>query len=196
LRIREAIAVGLLKAQRDNRGFWRVSFEEARAVSARMSAVEVAPAKLVEILFDEVEETTAALAERTADVERLTGLLDRQQALLERALQIAEQKGDDGGAAERLAALNERSQALVDRALTELETRGQEFAKVNGFLDRAMQTASALDAEVSRQTETSKRQRALLDRVFALAQASLDRFSPSPRGGWLSRWRAPRRDAD
>ena len=42
-----------------------------------------------------------------------------------------------------------------------------------------MRTASALDAEVARQTETSKRQRALLDRVFALAQASLDRFSPA-----------------
>jgi excisionase family DNA binding protein len=196
LRVREAIAAGVLKARRDNMGFWRVSLDAGRTAAQRMAAVEIAPSQLVEILFDEVEETTAALAERTEDIERLTALLDRQQALLDRALKLAENREavQSTLATERLAALNEKSHTLVERALTELETQGAELIKVRGLLDRAMGTAAALDGEVVRQTEISQRQRALLDRVFAIAQASLDRIAPSVRGGWFSRWRGSRRE--
>lgn len=196
LKVREAIAAGVLRAQRDNRGFWRATLGAARQASDRIAAAKVAPTQLVEILFDEVEEATAALAERNADVERLTALLDRQQELMERALRVAEhaQSQQTSVPAERLAALNARSQTLIDRALTELETRDAELSKVSGLLDRAMGAAAGLDAEVARQVEISRRQRALLDRLFAIAQAGLERFAASPRGGWFSRWRGPRGD--
>jgi excisionase family DNA binding protein len=194
LRVREAIAAGVLRGQRDNRGFWRVSLAGGGDLATGIASVQVAPAQLVEILFDEVEEASASLAERNADVERLSALVARQQDLIERALRLAEvaESPQKTVQAEQLASLNERSQALADRALTALETRDAELVKVTGLLDRAMGAAAGLDAEVARQVEISQRQRALLDRVFAVAQAGLERFAPGPRGGWFSRWRGSR----
>jgi excisionase family DNA binding protein len=191
LRVREAIAAGALRARRDNRGFWRVTLDAAEEAAGRMASLRVEPTQLVEILFDEVEEATAALAERSADVERLTALIDRQQELMERALRAAEGR-KAAVPEERLAALNERSQTLIDRALTQLEARDAELVKVSGMLDRAMGAAAGLDAEVARQIEITQRQRAILDRVFAIAQAGLERLALSPRGGWFSRWRGSR----
>jgi excisionase family DNA binding protein len=191
LRVREAIAAGVLRARRDNRGFWRVTLDAPEEAAARMASLRVEPTQLVEILFDEVEEMTAALAERSADVNRLTALVDRQQELLERALRAAEGQ-QTPAPSERLAALNDRSQTLIDRALTELEARDAELSKVSGLLDRAMGAAAGLDAEVARQIEITQRQRVILDRVFAIAQAGLERLSLSPRGGWFSRWRGSR----
>jgi excisionase family DNA binding protein len=194
LKVREAIAAGVLRARRDNRGFWRVTLDAAEEAAERMGSLRVEPTQLVEILFDEVEEATAALAERSADVERLTALIDRQQELMERALKVAERaEGQQAPVpAERLAALNERSQTLIDRALTELEARDADLAKVSGLLDRAIGAAAGLDAEVARQIDISQRQRAILDRVFAIAQAGLERLALSQRGGWFSRWRGSR----
>ncbi len=90
---------------------------------------------------------------------------------------------------ERLVSLNEKSHALLDRALTELEARSAELVKVGGLLDRAMGAAAGLDAEVARQTEVVTRQRALLDRLFAIAQAGLERVAGRSPSRWLSRWR-------
>jgi hypothetical protein len=194
LRVREAIAAGVLRAQRDNHGFWRISLGPGDDVAAKVASVHVSPSQLVEILFDEVEEVTASLAERNADLDRLSALAARQQELLERALQFAEtSEGPHAKAqAEQFAALNERSQDLVDRALSALETRDAELVKVTGLLDRAMGAAAGLDAEVARQVETSRRQRDLLERVFAIAEAGLERFVARPRSGWFSRWRGSR----
>ncbi len=94
---------------------------------------------------------------------------------------------------ERLAALNERSQALVDRTLASLESREQSLQQMNGLMERALDTVAGLDAEVTRQRETSQKQRALLDRVFELARVSLDRLAgEGPRAGWLERLRGRR----
>jgi excisionase family DNA binding protein len=194
LRVREAIAAGVLRAQRDNRGFWRASLADVGEASARMSQVRVAPSQLVEILFDEVEEANASLADRNADVERLSALVARQQELLERALKLATGPAntETHEVDRRLAALNERSQTLIDRAIGQLETSNADLVRVTGLLDRAIGAAAGLDAEVARQGEIAKRQRALLDRLFAIAEAGLTRIAPGRRGGWLSRWRGSR----
>ena len=61
---------------------------------------------------------------------------------------------------------------------------------MTGLMDRALDTVAGLDAEVARGRETAQRQRALLDRVFELARASLDRIAgEAPRGGWFGRLR-------
>lgn len=197
LRLREAIAAGVLRAQRDNRGFWRVQVEEDRDLPREIAAVGVAPEKLMEALFDEIEELTSALDERKTEVERLNAVAARQQALLERALTLAEAapKLPASGDVERLAALNSRSQALVERSLASLEQREAALQHMSGLMDRALQTAAGLDAEVARQRETSQRQRALLDRVFEIARASLDRIGgEAARGGWFQRFRGRRPD--
>ena len=185
LRLREAIAVGTLAAQRDNRGAWRV-LGRAPVGSA---ALRAPPEKLIEALFDEIEELSGALEERGQEVERLHALTARQQALIERALSLAENAPPPPDV-QRLAALNEQSQALAHRALTTLETREQALSQMNGLMTRALDTVAGLDAEVARQKETSEKQRALLDRVFELARASLDRLnSEATRSGWLARLR-------
>ena len=192
LRLREAIAAGALTAGRDNHGFWRVSLDDEAGAMRRIATVRAQPHELVELLFDEIEEMAARLSERDDDVARLMSLVERQQALLDRALHRAEEgnAADMPASAERLAALQERSHALIGRAMSELETRDTELAKVTGLLDRAMDAAGALDVEVARQTDVAQRQRALIDRLFALAQTSLERIAPASRGGWFARWRA------
>ncbi len=59
-------------------------------------------------------------------------------------------------------------------------------------MQRALDTVAGLDAEVARQRETSEKQRALLDRVFEIARASLDRLSPQTPRGWFDRLRGRR----
>ncbi len=57
LRLREAIAAGALAAQRDNRGFWRVRSDKPVDFAAQRAP----PERLVEALFDEIEELGEAL---------------------------------------------------------------------------------------------------------------------------------------
>jgi excisionase family DNA binding protein len=193
LRLREAIAAGVLRAQRDNRGFWRVQLEEGRELPREIAVV--APEKLIEALFDEIEELTGALDERKSEVERLDAVASRQQALLDRALALAEASSEPSRDVERLAALNARSQALVERSLASLEQREAALQQMSGMMDRALDTAAGLDAEVARQRKASERQRALLDRVFEIARASLERLGgETPRGGWFQRFRGRRTD--
>ena len=194
LRLREAIAAGVLRAQRDNRGYWRVWVEENRDFAREIAAAQISPDKLIEALFDEIEELTSAHDERQSEVDRLSELAARQQALLERAIALAETSGEAKPAEEvnRLGALNERSQALVERAMTSLEQRETALHQMSGLMDRALETVAGLDAEVVRQRETSQRQRALLDRVFELARASLDRIAGESPRGWFGRMRGRR----
>ena len=189
LRLREAIAVGVIEARRDNRGFWRVSVQNLAAVRDRVAAARATPAQLMELLFDDVEEATAVLAERESDLERLSAVVERQQALIEQALRLAEGAGSsETSMVAKFAVLNERSQALIDRALSGLETRDADLSTTTGMLGRAMDVAARLDAEVERQAEIAQRQRVLLDRVFAVAESTLDRIAAHGTG-WLARWR-------
>jgi hypothetical protein len=187
LRIREAIAAGALRAQRDNHGFWRV-YADGRSDLADIS---VTSEKLLETMFDEIEELTSALEDRRQEVDRLAAVAARQQALLDRALTIAE-SAPPSGDIQRLAALSERSHHLLDGALASLEQRDAALQQMNGLMQRALDTTAGLDAEVARQRETSDKQRALLDRVFELARASLDRLAAQPPRGWFDRWRGRR----
>ena len=194
LRLREAIAAGALTARRDNHGFWRVSLDDEAGAMRRIATVRAEPHELVELLFDEIEEMTVRLSEQDEDVARLMSVVERQQGLLDRALRRAEDddSADMPASAERLAALQERSHVLIGRAVSELEARDAELEKVTGLLDRAMDAAGSLDTEVARQTDVTRRQRALIDRLFALAQTSLERIAPASRGGWFARWRGSR----
>lgn len=194
LQLREAIAAGALPARRDNHGFWRVSLEDEDAARRRIAGVRVQPHELVELLFDEIEEMTTRLSERDEDVARLASVVERQQALLDRALRLAEESesADMHASTERLVELQERSHALIGQTMSELETRQAELAKMTGLLDRAMDAAGAFDVEVARQRDVARRQRALIDRLFSLAQTSLERIAPASRGGWFARWRGAR----
>lgn len=186
LRLREAIAAGLLEARRDNRGFWRVTLVgEAIAMTAKVQAARAPPEALVELLFDEIEEMNLLIAERDASLQRLNSVAARQQEMLARALSVAEASAppETGLAGARLAELNERSFALIEATLDKLAERDGDIAKLTGIVDRALTTIGGLEAEVKRQSEITERQKGLLDRLFLLANASLDRFTRSGARG-------------
>jgi len=191
LRLREAIAARAIEARRDNRGFWRVSLAaDEAAARRRISHARVDPSQLVELLFDEIEEMSALLGERDADVARMSRLVVRQQDLLDRALLLAESPSAATPAidAERVARLHERSEALIEQTLSKLRGRDAELTKMTSLMGRALDTVAGLDAEVTRQTEVTRKQQALLDRAFSIAQASLDRFTGG--AGFFGRLRA------
>jgi len=186
LRLREAIAAGLLKGRRDNRGFWHVLLAgEAVEMAGKIQAARAPPEALVELLFDEIDEMNLHIAERDASLERLNSVAARQQEMLARALSVAETPAPaetrlDGA---RLAALNERSSALIETALDKLAGRDGDIAKLTEIIDRALTTMGGLEAELKRQSEVAERQKGLLERLFVLANASLERFAGSEARG-------------
>ena len=139
------------------------------------------PSKLIELLFDEIEDLNALLDERTASEARMAALIERQQILLDRALSLAEKPAASGLDAERVAALQDRSQRLIEQTLGKIEARDAEFSRLTGLMDRALTTVAGLDAEVTRQAEVAVKQQALLERLFQLAEISLDRIGGARR---------------
>ena len=154
------------------------------------------PTALVELLFDEIEELNADLAERDSSLERLHALTARQQDMLARALALAEKPENPGDAKDhdRLADLNERSLRLLETAVGKLADRDADIAKLTSLLDRAFRNISGLESEVERHFEVAERQKSLLDRLFEIANNKLDRLSSSrTRGrGWLEALATPR----
>jgi hypothetical protein len=192
LRLREGIAAGAIRAQRDNRGFWRITLAGgAESLRDRPRDATIDPAGLVELLFDEIEEINASLAERDAQVDRLSALLARHEALLERTLRLAESRSSRAADAERLERLATRSDALIERAIESLAKKDSDLSRMSGLMDRALSTAAGLDAETARQSELIRKHHALFERLLALAQASVDRIAGGGRaGGVLSRIRS------
>jgi excisionase family DNA binding protein len=188
LRLREAIAANAIAARRDNRGFWRVSLADgARAAISRVNETRADPQQLVELLFDEIEDLNAAMSERAANEGRMAALIERQQTLLDRALSLAERAAELGVDAERVASLQDRSQRLIEETLGKIEARDAEFARLTGLMDRALTTVAGLDAELIRQKDVAVKQQALLERVFHLAEQTLDRIGGGDGGRGLLR---------
>jgi septal ring factor EnvC (AmiA/AmiB activator) len=197
IRVREAIAAGVIGARRDNRSFWRVSLAaDIGDVKERMREIRLNPEALVELLFDEIEELNADLTERDSSLERLHAVAARQQGMLARALALAEKSENPGDSKDRdrLADLNERSLRLLETVVGKLADRDADIAKLTSLLDRAFKNISGLEGEVERHAEVAERQKSLLDRLFEIAHKKLDQLSSSqPRGrGWLQRLRRRR----
>ncbi|HEX9170711.1 MAG TPA: hypothetical protein VF886_17590 [Roseiarcus sp.] len=188
IRLREAIAADAISARRDNRGFWRVSLPEgARVAMRRISETQVDPSKLLELLFDEIEDLNALLDDHTANEARMAALIERQQILLGRALSLAEKPPASGLDAERVAALQDRSQRFIEQTLGKIEARDAEVSRLTGLMNRALTTVAGLDAEVTRQADVVVKQQALLARLFQLAEISLDRIGGGESGRGLFR---------
>ena len=188
IRLREAIAADAVSARRDNRGFWRVSLTEgAGAAIRRIRETPADPSKLIELLFDEIEDLNALLDDRTASEALMAALIERQQILLDRALSLAEKPAASGRDAERVAALQDRSQLLIEQTLGKIEARDAEVSRLTGLMDRALTTVAGLDAEVTRQADVAVKQQALLARLFQLAEISLDRIGGGEGGRGLFR---------
>lgn len=172
LRLRQAIAKGLVPARRDNEGRMRVDLSAAPDdLSDRAAAPDADPAALVDSLFDEVEELQSLLCSRNADATRMETLLARQADALDRAGEALEASEKNSV---RFAELLEGAFALL-KAQTELREAGADAAgltKLDEMLDRSFGLLDGMADELHTSREDSARLAALLARAMTLAETT------------------------
>lgn len=189
LRLREAIARGVVPARRDNEGRWRADLSSAPAdMAAATGDRPAAPEALIEALFDEIEELAAERAASEAERDRLAGLVAAQADALDRAVAAAEAQADevqrlravtDGAldAAEGAASRAEAMQAAAERAMALAERSGAALAA-------AQAEAARLEDGLREKSAALDGQARLLDRLFSLSETALDTAgrAAAPRG--------------
>jgi len=188
LKLREAIAKGVIPARRDNQGRWRVDLAAMPGdIRAATGAVAADPGALMEALFDEIEELTGDLEAAQGLTTRLTTLAGAQGAALERAT----------AALEQTVAERDRFAELTGRALTaaaEAETRAAALQlttdRAIGLLDRAAGAIEVMKTEVDGlKTDSGAKQAAIaahaaqLDRLFTLSEQALDKAGGATQRG-------------
>jgi hypothetical protein len=179
IRLREAIAKGLLPARRDNEGHLRVDLSAVPSdLDARLAGQAIEPAELLDTLFDEVEELQAMLAGRDADIERFKSLLDRQDTMLERSMELNERANRgrpqtepaEEGSSKALADVSDRALRMLDDVTNRLETTMEHNAQFRQLVERALAlsevAASASDNRVEELSGAAERAMNLLDRAL------------------------------
>jgi methyl-accepting chemotaxis protein len=190
LKLREAIAKGVIHARRDNEGRWRVDMDAVPDdLAAAIAARPAAPEALMGALFDEIEELSADL-ETTQDMnERLARLAGAQSDALERLADTL-----DARTAER-----DRLSSIAGRAIdaaTEAEARAAALQTTTdralGLLDRAAAAietvkaeVTALRADAAAKDDTIAGHGAQLDRLFTLSEQALEKAAEVRRGPGL-----------
>ncbi len=155
LRVREAVARGLLKARRDNEGRLRVDLPEG-SVPEGQGALD--PDDVLGFLFDDIEELETTRQEQEARLTALTMLVEGQDAALERA----------GQALDKAEADRDRLSALLDRALAHLEAADE--TRMAGLTDRALTRLEAVGDQLGDSLSQTQRFDALLERAVAVAE--------------------------
>ncbi|MEM5472090.1 hypothetical protein WNZ14_10175 [Hoeflea sp. AS60] len=177
IRLREAITKGLLSARRDNEGHLRVDLSAVpKDFDTRLAAEKAQPGELLETLFDEIEELQFHLAGRDVDIERLTSLLDRQDAALERSMELNE-RGlavsspnhiAEDGSAKALADVSDRAFGMLDDVADRLETAMAQNDKFRQLVERALdlseRAASGSGDKIEELSGAVERALSLLDR--------------------------------
>ncbi len=191
LRVREAVARGMLSARRDNEGRLRVDLPERGHLPPAGAALE--PDAVMGFLFDDIEEMEGAISDRDAQLARLSGLLARQDAALgqaEAALTRADAalaQAEAGKARlagmldrafghlealaereQRLAGVSDRSLAALEAALGQAEMKEQRVSQMAGILERAMHLAEQGQGT----QDVAERAMTLLDDALARAEAA------------------------
>lgn len=179
LKLREAIAKGLLPAQRDNEGRWRVDLSAAPGDLAGMTATRAAPPEaLMGALFDEIEELSAEAEGAAADRDRLSALAAAQASALERALAALEARTAER---DRLSDLTARALAAADAAQTQAAALRGTADRALALADRATAALEAAQGEAARlrheagtKDTTIEGQAGALDRLFTLSEQALE----------------------
>lgn len=165
LRLREAAALGMIAARRDNEGRLRVdlsALSRARSDLDRADPARRAEAgALVELLFDEIEELQAAVDENAGQIDRLQGLVGRQDAVLERAFDALVRTKDD----------KDRLSVLLDTSLGHLERQPDRSGddRLIDISDRALGRLEETGVRLEASMTQLVRFRDLLERAMALA---------------------------
>lgn len=187
LRVREAVALSLLKARRDNEGRLRVDLPNDAALPKGKSA-DLEPEAVLEFLFDDIEELENEVAARDTQIATLTALLARQDEALERSDQIlSDMQIEKARLAEmldrafshldnatnretRLQDVSDRAMEALDQTVRAAEAEAQKSAKLQDMLERAISLAEQGDSAHS----VADRSLNLLDGALANAEAAQD----------------------
>jgi len=195
LKLREAIAKGVIPARRDNEGRLRADMSALPDdLAGALSARPAPPEALIEALFDEIEELTAERDAAHAGQGRLADLLEAQGNALDRALATAEARAAEvarltplvaaalaaadaaTGRAEAVQAVADRALGLADRAAAALGSAQAAARADHDRLAAALaEKAGALDGQTR-----------LLDRLFSLSETAIETAgrAATPRGLW------------
>ncbi|QBF32005.1 hypothetical protein CFI11_12345 [Thalassococcus sp. S3] len=167
LRVREAVARGLLESRRDNEGRLRVDIPDAPRLISEVGApakADLAPDAVVSFLFDEVEELEATLSAKDVQIARLSGLVEGQGAALEQAeAALTASEGSAGRLAE-----------VLDRALAHLEDDTIVIGRLQDVSGRALDHLEHVSAELDQSLAQTARFEELLARAVALAETRED----------------------
>lgn len=178
MRLREAIAKGVLPARRDNEGRLRVDLTSIPPdLEGRISGTGMAPAELLDTLFDEVEELQGLLAERDEEIGKIHRLLERQDSALAQSMDLLGKRTDPSrpqdDRTEELAGVSDRALAMLDDATARLEAALQDNARYRQLLERALSLSDAATApgrDSSELTQAADRAMSLLDRALQEAE--------------------------
>ena len=196
VKVREAAARGLIPSQRDNENRLRLDLTALDPAKLEQKGKRLSQTALMHALFDEIEELHEDLGARTAEVESLRDIADRQADALEGAAtrmeQVAADKAQLQGLLERaLAHLedtensegNARLADVSDRALTALEETGDQLeeslsqtarfdALVSRAVDYAAASREASEADMLAMETTAERAMHMLDSALKEAEGS------------------------
>ncbi|WP_419906413.1 hypothetical protein [Hoeflea sp.] len=179
MRLREAIAKGILPAKRDNQGRLRVDLTSIPPdIDGQISGKGMAPSELLDALFDEVEELQGLLAERDREIGSIRQLLERQDGALEKSMELldrhAGQSGHQDNRAEEMAAISDRAMAMLDETTAKLEAALGDNARYRQLLERALSLSEAATApgrDSTELTQAADRAMNLLDRALKEAES-------------------------
>lgn len=166
IKLRQAVACGLIPGRRDNEGSLRVDLSKisgARAKDAVLNGnTNVPPEEILDLLFDEVEDSQQNLDTSDVRIEALSSLVFRQGEALERA----------DAALMESEANEEKLSALLDRSLAHLEIQTASSEKLRDVSDRAFalldDSGDRLEASLAQASQFEK----LLERALMLVEAA------------------------
>jgi Tfp pilus assembly protein FimV len=176
LRLREAIAKGLVQSRRDNEGRCRVDLTSAPDdLEKAMAQTPTEPAALIDALFDEVEELQLQVDEREGHLDRMQSLIERQDGVLERSIDILEKYRDEmmrreAQAPEALAGVSERAMSMLDEVTGKLESTLQENERYRELLARAVNSSEAWSHVGEANGEAVEKLGSLVDRALKAGQ--------------------------
>lgn len=170
LRVREAVARGLLASRRDNEGRLRVDLPDSLRLPTD-AVSDLAPDDIVTFLFDDIEELEVQLGERDAQITRLITLVEGQDAALgESDAKLTEARA----ALEKVEAQNTKMSQMLDQALAHLEAGAAEArdktTKLTDVSDRALQALGAAVTRAETGEAQTQRMGGLLERAMTLAE--------------------------
>jgi hypothetical protein len=148
LRVRHHLKTGALKGYRDNRGHWQVRIDGGDVASG--PSHELSPETLTDMLVDELLEAKDRIDEQDQAIDRLRGIVERQQKLLDRTLARLEAlsaatPGTD--TADRLRNTLDRVIALLETSLQQHEAANARAERFRGMMERAIQLLEKVEPE-------------------------------------------------